>query len=127
MKSFWRVLLATSLLALFTATALRAQDQGPSPEPESGSKSGPKSGSSRTRGSPAIHSGISFGSTCRHRRLGRGGIEPSVNQGGQYLGGQELAHGTERRQRNLRVNAESSLTLTNISDNRVQVQLHQGT
>jgi len=127
MKSFWRVLLATSLLALFTATALRAQDQGPSPNQNQAQNQ------DQSQDPP--------GRAARLQYI-QGSVSVQPAGTGDWVEGalnRPLTNAdniwTDKNARTelnvgsgiLRLNSESSLTLTNVGDNSVQVQLHQGT
>jgi hypothetical protein len=117
MKLFRRVFLATSLFALLTATALWAEDQ------DQDQNQDPPGRAARLQ---YIQGSVSV------QPQGNGDwVEGALNRpltdadniwtdkGARS----ELNVGTGI----LRMNSESSLTLTNISDNSVQVQLHQGT
>ena len=111
MKLFRRVLLATSMFALLTVTALWAEDQDPP---------------GRAARLQYIQGSVSVQPQGTGDWVEGALNRPLTNSDNIWTdknARSELSVGTGI----MRLNSESSLTLTNISDNGVQVQLHQGT
>ena len=115
MKLFRRVFLATSLLALLTATALWAEDQDQAQDPPG-----------RAARLQYIQGSVSVQPQGNGDWVEGALNRPLTNADNIWTdkgGRSELNVGSGI----MRLNSESSLTLTNVSDNSVQVQLHQGT
>ena len=127
MKLFRRVFLATSLFALFTATAMWAQDQGPSPDQNQvqnqDQSQDPPGRAARLQ---YIQGSVSVQPAGTGDWVEGALNRPLTNADNVWTDKSartELNVGTGI----MRLNSESSLTLTNVGDNSVQVQLHQGT
>lgn len=111
MKLFRRVFLATSLVLLFTAAALRAEDADPP---------------GRAARLQYIQGSVSIQPQGNGDWVEGALNRPLTNADNIWTDKSaraELSVGTGI----LRMNSESSMTLTDIGDNAVQVQLHQGT
>ena len=131
MKVFGRVLITTLLLTLLGASTLRAQDdQANPPSPTNQVDQGDQSNQVDPPGR-AIRLQYTQGSVSIQPQGNGDWVEGALNRPLTNADNvwtdknarAELSVGTGL----LRLNSEASLTLTNINDNTVQVQLHQGT
>ncbi|HEX4487106.1 MAG TPA: DUF6600 domain-containing protein [Terriglobales bacterium] len=135
MKLFRRVLVATSLFAALTAASLRAQDQeevsGPGPAPNQTQNQNQNNDSAQDPPGRAARLQYIQGSVSVQPGGTGDWVEGALNR--PLTNADNIwTDKSARTELNvgsgiLRLNSESSLTLTNVGDNSVQVQLHQGT
>jgi hypothetical protein len=129
MKLFRRVSVAASLLALFTATALWAQEPGPAPD-QSVNQNQNQSESQDPPGRAARLQYIQGSVSVQPAGTGdwvEGALNRPLTNADNIWTDKSARTELNVGSGIMRLNSESSLTLTNVGDNSVQVQLHQGT